>query len=319
VSRAHNSPGNVSPEKLERIRAAAAALGYVPDKRAGALRRRSSGVILALMPRRYPDANDDSRFYWWFTADVIINLQDVLADTFYSLELAAVSKDLPVREILRTRKCDAVLSCLGAASERDAAFLKTCGTPYIICAQWDAYPDTNLFFIDEESGGRGAAAALSAAGLKKPAHITGFLDRVNVCGMRWRGFKSFYEKEPFLIDGELGIKGGYESGKKLVPFVMSGAVDSVFVVNDLAAVGVMQALLEAGVRVPERLGLVSYDNLPFIQTMPIVPATMDIGFARMHRAALKKLLSMTGGPETCVHEPFAPVFVPGKTLAAPGV
>ena len=97
-----------------------------------------------------------------------------------------------------------------------------------------------------------------------PPHINGELHRLNVCDMRWEGFKSvFTDVEPVIINEGLGIQAGRVAAAKLMPMIRKGKVDSVFVVNDLTALGVMQVLFEKGLRVPDDISVVSYDNLPF--------------------------------------------------------
>ena len=316
VSRAYNLPEKVSAEKLERIRAAAEKLGYVPDKRAGALRRGSSGSILLLMPRNCPDEYPDSRFYRWFIGDIIISLQDIAAQSSFSLQTDTVHENCGLAEVLRKNRCDAVLAGNGTLRYIKADELMRCGLPYAVCGQGDDYPPgLNLCYIDEKRGGALAAASLQRAGYKRLAHITGALKECNVCAYRWQGFKSAVSGyEPLLINGDLGIKGGYESGRKILSAIKNRRVDGIFVVNDLTCVGVVQALLEAGVKIPEQTGLTGYDNLPFIQTMPIIPATMDIGMSKMYSAAFRHILDMLKGAKKHVREAIIPEFTPGFSL-----
>lgn len=168
--------------------------------------------------------------------------------------------------------------------------------------------------IDEREGGRLAAEALLAAGCRRPLHITGGLGQNFVCRDRYQGFcGGLAPLEPLLIDGRLGIQGGLASGAKAAQLVKEGRVDGIFVVNDLTAVGVVQALLAAGVRIPEDVRLIGYDRLPFIDVLPIRLATLDIGFGRLYGEATRALLArMAGG--AAVRITLAPVLVGGGSL-----
>jgi len=311
VSRALNDPGSVSDATRKRVLGAAKALGYTLDKRASALRRGGSGTLV-FASRAAAEGETFDRYYSWFYADIIQAVQQAVEPSAYSLSLftfrsprdvASLARRLPEGILLRNEQEPAVMRAFSAL-----------GVPTVVCRQGAGRSAMESAVIDEREGGRLAAEALLAAGCRRPLHITGGLAQNFVCRDRYHGFcGGLAPLEPLLIDGRLGIQGGLASGAKAAQLVKEGRVDGIFVVNDLTAVGVVQALLAAGVRIPEDVRLIGYDRLPFIDVLPIRLATLDIGFGRLYGAATRALLArMAGG--AAVKITLAPVLVGGESI-----
>ena len=317
VSRAYNRPRAVSPEKLARIRSAAAALGYVPDRAASSLRRNRGGGILLILRALSPDDMSESRVYNWFYADALIHVQSVLETTMFHLQIAGQRPGESLRDLIGRHRCDGVVLGLGVVMRpSDLSWLSTAGFPCVCCTQTDHVRNGNVCYIDERAGGGVAADAFLSRRLRRLAHVTGMLDANHVCKARWLGFRERARRdgvEPVLVNGSLGIRGGYESGLLLAPRIKTGEVDSVFVVNDLTAVGVLQALQECGIAVPRDVSLIGYDNLPFRMTLGVPLATIDVSIGRLYGRAAECLVDCIRSPSP-VHERITPLFVPGDSL-----
>ncbi len=307
VSRVYNDPDSVSPEKRERVLAAAAKYGYVPDKHASALRRNASGSIMFL-ERRPHASSPDERYYLWLYADVIRAVQSVIDSSMFNLMLRSFTD---IGEIDHIREeCDAVIC--HSLTDREAAHMHTLGMPYVCCYRNMAH-DINTVFVDEYAGGKLAGTRFREHGLTKPAHITGALAQNNVCAQRWEGFASCFEQEPMLMNGALGIAGGYTSGKAVVRSIKDGSVDSIFIVNDLTAIGVVHALTESGIRIPGDVSLIGYDNLPFTQTLPFSLATIDLSLSEVYAAAARSLLASIRSPGP-IRTSITPAYVDGASV-----
>jgi len=316
VSRVYNKPGLVSEEKVRRVRAVARRIGYAPDKAASSLRRRGTGTILMLERRQGARRIDAyGRLFYWSYADALREVQSVVDASMYRLSLRYFSSVREIRTLGRRRVCDGVIGySLGARVE--AAALHGCGIPYVCGHFTDELTGFNRCCVDQRHGGRLAAAALRDSGHTKPAHITGELVRNAACRLRWEGFRDgFAGCRPRLIDGGLGIAGGHESARRLVRFVRSGRVDCVFVVNDVTAIGVLQAFNEASLAVPADVSVVGFDNSPVIATLPVKLATIDVVIGRAYATAANRLLeAMHDG--RAIDERIEPVFVEGASIRA---
>ena len=77
----------------------------------------------------------------------------------------------------------------------------------------------------------------------------------------------------------------------------------------------MQALLEAGIRIPDDVSLVGYDNLPFMDVLPMRLSSINISFAEVYRRATRGLLEFARTGEA-IRERIQPVYVEGETVRA---
>ncbi|MDX2110739.1 MAG: LacI family DNA-binding transcriptional regulator [Verrucomicrobiota bacterium] len=320
VSRAYNNPEMVGPVRLARIREAAMTLGYTPDLHASALRRRGTGTLLLLMPTGGSSHADDSRMYDFIFSDGVRGVLKALEGTMYSLRLVTVRSMGEIRQYLHPEVCDGVLVGNGLLAQWPS-WLRESAVPVVVCSQTASLKAPFMCYLDELAGGRAAGEALRMAGCKAPAHITGKQTELATCRDRARGFlAAFPGQECPIIDGELGIRGGYESARLLLPAIRRGAIDSLFVVNDLTAVGVMQQLQEEKIMVPQQVAIVGYDNLPLVRTLPIPLATMDIAMDSLHQQAAELLFKRIGCrdlPPTRI--PHVPTFIPGPSLVGVSV
>lgn len=307
VSRVYNDPDSVSEDKRARVLAAAEKYGYVPDKHASALRRSATGTIVFLERRREQTSAED-RYYLWFYADVIRAVQSVIDASMYTLTLRSFRDTKEIDGIAGT--CDAVIC--HSLTDSEAKRIHALHVPYVSCYR-NMADGINTVYVDERAGGRTAALRFKERGLSRPAHITGALAKNNVCDERWSGFAGEYAAEPMLINGTLGIAGGYGSGKRIAPAVKDGRIDSIFIVNDLTAIGVIHALTECGIRIPDDVSLIAYDNLPFTQTLPFSLATIDLSLHAVYTAATRSLLESIRN-KASIRSAIIPSFVDGTSL-----
>ncbi len=314
VSRAYNHPERVDELTLRKVREAADKIGYVPDKNASALRRSGSGTIM-FCQKRIADLQAN-RYYKWFYADILLNITTRLEETPYRLRIQQYDRVDELKAVIESKQADAIIA-FGVPDPHTAKASGALGVPYVCGHQlYTAPKNVHVASVDEHRGGAIAGEALLRAGCRFPAHITGELRRLNVCDLRWEGFKSsFPNDEPLLINEGLGIQAGRAAAAKLIPFIRKGEIDCVFVVNDLTALGVVQVLLDKGIRIPDDISIISYDNLPFIDALPVRLTTVDIDMGGLYRQATGLLLDSmrTGAAINLLHSPF---LVPGDSIHA---
>jgi len=313
VSRAFNAPRRVSPDKLARVRRAARTLSYAPDKNASSLRRAGSGTIALLERAADPSPEGDARMYLWLYADMVRSVKAVVDASMYRLNLCSFSKPADIAAL--KGGVDGII-CAHTPSKTELAALQSLGVPFVVFRQGEPPPGPPACsFIDEYQGGSVAGRHLRERGHARPAHITGSLASIEVCQLRWKGFADAFDTEPMLIDGHLGIKGGYDSGARIVPKIRRGEVDCIFVVNDLTCIGVIQALMAGHIRIPRDVSIAGYDNLPFIRTLPLRLTTVDIRYGAAFGGAARMLIDSLGRGGEELRCRVLPRIVPGESSA----
>ncbi len=309
VSRVFNSPDRVADATVRKVRSAAKKAGYRPNKFASALRRKSSGTIVFLenepMSRSGPD-----RSYMWFYADVIQAVKRVIDTSMYTLMLQSYTGQENIQALIREAPAGVIIHQV--AETRIMRSLNNAGIPAIGCYR-KKFRDYNYAIVDEVHGGMIAGRHLAETGHRKPVHISGCLTTCEPCALRWKGFQQAFPDKPYLIEGKLGFQGGLASGYCLAEHVRKGKADSAMVVNDLTAVGVLQALQQKHIRVPEDISIIGYDNLPFTETLPVRLSTVALSLDRVYTTATERLLSAIQQPAP-IRESVEPVLVPGDSV-----
>lgn len=311
VSRCYNNPNSVSAKKLEIVLKAAAKLKYSPDKNASSLRRSSSGVI-AFVEEKIKGLSAD-RNYSWLYAELICALKNVIDSSPYILQLITIDSPGQLTSLVKNKTCDAII--LHDIHNREIIKVAiTCGLPVVACWR-EQNQKINTVSLDEYFGGKMIAEHLLSNNLNKPSHITAMLKTHPACIERFKGFKSVFTNTSIkVIDGKFGIQGGYASAKKLIPHIKNKKIDSIFVVNDMTAIGVIQALSEASVSIPNDVSVVSYGNNPIIDTLPFKLTTVDEQMGEIYSQAARMALDLLKNNLGLRHEWVKPVFVAGQTV-----
>jgi DNA-binding LacI/PurR family transcriptional regulator len=139
--------------------------------------------------------------------------------------------------------------------------------------------------VDQALGARLATEHLLAGGHETVWHVSGPRDWLEAEARR-TGWRAVLEEagapvfEP--LTGDWSPLSGYRAGQELAGRVAnqaSGAVTAVFVANDQMALGVVRAFREAGVRVPEDVALVGFDDVPEAEfyAPPLTTVRQDFG------------------------------------------
>jgi DNA-binding LacI/PurR family transcriptional regulator len=120
---------------------------------------------------------------------------------------------------------------------------------------------------DNEGGGRLAGAHLAAQGRRNVAflgdasnHYPEFLDRYAGCDAALREAGGDGLDRALQVDAESAEDSGYAAAVALLERGL--AFDAVFAASDLIAIGAMHAFAERGLRIPEDVALVGFDDIP---------------------------------------------------------
>ena len=93
--------------------------------------------------------------------------------------------------------------------------------------------------------------------------------------------------------GDINVKDGYERTKRL--FEKGLNFTAIFTYNDMMAFGAMQAIKEKGLRIPEDIGLVGYDDIPFSPLISPALTTIRLKKQDLGGESVKLLLSRING------------------------
>lgn len=264
VSRVINNRYDVAVETRQRVQGAIAELGYKPNAIARGLassRSRTLGLVTF-------DFNDI-----FFTLAVTGAEEEAHQhDYFFMLGSTQCSKqDMPkYLRLLNERHVDGVLFAReGSPSEQEQILrLAKEGTPVVVVGYHFKDIEFNAVDIDNFQGGYQAAQHLLDFGHRRIGCITGPFSTLSAQD-RLAGFRAAIEKAGLIYEPDLVMEGaygtashgaGYTGMKRLL--AQPQPITAVFAHNDRMAVGAMTAIREAGLRIPEDISVVGYDDTP---------------------------------------------------------
>lgn len=284
VSRAFSRPGRISAETGERIRAAAARMGYRTNPPARALSTgRSSMVALVI-----PDVTNPVYF------DITRGAEDAAAEAGYTMLLAdfretgqlerkAIDRAVPAVEGLvlgGPRISDSAIRM--AAKQRPTVILNRAvtGLPSVV--------------IDNPRGMRRAAEHLGELGHAAITYLAG-PEASWADGMRWRALR----EAGLELDLRVRRLGPYPptlaGGLAAVDDVLGQATTAVVAYNDLMAIGLMHGLQRARVPVPRQVSIVGFDNIFGSDFCTPALTTVAAPLRALGAAGVRRLLAQLGG------------------------
>ena len=306
VSRVFNRSTAVDPAKAERVRAVARELGYIPNLVARSLNSGSSfriGIVLAFLKNG-------------FFGEALQQLSKALNAQGYSVtvyfagnrseEVEAIVDDLLADQV------DGIILASISLSNELVSRVRKSGIPCVLFNRGQRDPDASVVAASNFEGGRQATEFLINAGHKRIAHLAGWREAMNGVD-RKNGFLAAMEAaglEPVACaDCHFRRNVAMEETRRL--FSLSDAPDAIFAANDHMAFGVLEVLREElGLRVPEDVSVIGYDDEPKASWKTFDLTTVRQPLARMVSATTKLLLDEIRDPE----RPPQKIEIPGELI-----
>ena len=290
VSRVINHSGLVKDETRERILAIVNKHGYQPDPQARALALRRSTLVALISNQPNPQ----------YIVDIQSGILEGMAGTPYQLVIRPCDRTSPT---LYDDICDIVLHqklfgviLTPSISEDDELIgrLRQIGCPYVRIAAVSLDAPENMIETHDYVGAAEAARHIAELGHRRIAHIRGpetFLSAAE----RLRGFRvglaefGMKVEDRYLKDAGYTFESGMECGKQLLG--MDVPPTAIFTGNDEMAIGVYQAVRQAGLRIPEDLSIVGFDDSPMATRIWPPLTTVRLPIVHMGRIAVQLLVS----------------------------
>jgi DNA-binding LacI/PurR family transcriptional regulator len=314
VSRVINDHPSVRPETRARVEAAIRKLGYRRNSVARALKSRRSSTIgvvivgsgLFELPRILLGVETAAKQagYWvslasWHgastTGDLVETLQRL---TDQSVEAIAVVADRPV----------VVEALSGLVFGVPVAVVMSGSVPN---------PDLSFVEVDQELGARLAVRHLLDLGHRRISCLTGALRtfdaQARVDG--WRAELAAAGAEGAMLEGDFSAESGFRLAHELCADD-AGLPTAVFAGNDQMAMGVLAAFAERGVKVPQDVSLVGFDDIKGAGYLVPALTTVRQDFVRLGSSAIELLVRMLGG-EPAERQKIKPQLVVRRSTAAP--
>jgi LacI family transcriptional regulator len=261
VSRVINDDPNVSENTRSKVQVIIDEMHYQPDPVARSLIGARTRVLGLVIPMAFSSVFTDP-----FFSLLAQGISSTCTANNYTLMLWIVEPDYEKRannNILNNRMIDGMIVASNMINDPLIEGLIHRKMPLIVIGRFNS-PEVSSVDADNIHGAAMAVRHLVTVGRKKLAIITGHMSLYSGRD-RLTGFKRGLQENNLSIDeeriayGDFTEKGGYLQTKLLLSRT---AFDGIFVCNDLMTFGAMQAIREAGLKVPEDISVISFDDIP---------------------------------------------------------
>jgi len=261
VSRVINHDPNVSEQTRRKVQAIIDELGYQPNPVARSLISGRTHVLGLVIPMTYSNMFTDP-----FFGLLAQGISSTCTANNYTLMLWLIEPDYEKRvndNILNNRLIDGMILASNMIKDPLIEGLIARNVPLVQIGR-NNYPDISSVDADNIYGAMTAVRYLLSIGRKNLATVTGNMDLYSGRD-RLTGFQQELQEhnlpicEDRIIFGDYTEIGAYEQTKLLIK---QASFDGLFVASDIMSFGTLQALQEAGLRVPEDVALVSFDDIP---------------------------------------------------------
>ncbi|MEV3932538.1 MULTISPECIES: LacI family DNA-binding transcriptional regulator [unclassified Streptomyces] len=310
ASRVVNGGAGVRQPLVDQVRKAVDELGYIPNHAARTLVTRRNGAVAVII--------DEPEFR-------------IFSDPFFSRQIRGISRELNahdaqlvlllvegsgdferVTRYLAGGHVDGVLAFSLHTDDELPAIIRRFRVPTVYggrpersAAEAGDVPEVPYVDCDNRGGAREAVSHLVSLGRRRIAHIAGPRDQTSALD-RIGGYHDVLPGagRELMAEGDFTVEGGARAMGELLDACPD--LDAVFVSNDMMASGALRVLRERGVRVPEDVAVVGFDDMASVAEAtepPLTTIRQDVeGMGRlMVRLLMERLNSGTGAwPESVV-------------------
>jgi LacI family transcriptional regulator len=294
ISRALKNDPVVNKKTRKKIADLAEEMGYRSNHFARNLRNQTTQTIGVVVPRLNS----------YFMSTVIAGIENVVNNEGYNLIISQSSESV-VKEkqsvaTMFKNRVDGLLVSLAYdtddVSHFEPFFKKN--IPFLFFDRVTHYKNCSNILIDNRKAGYEATTHLISQGCKNIAHITATPKR-NVYVDRLQGYKQALAdhkikfREENLIINNLSQEAGIAAASTLLK--MNSRPDAVFVANDNCAVGCMIGMKKAGIRIPEDVAFVGFNNDPVSKVIEPNLTTINYPGYEMGQVAAQHLINHLNG------------------------
>lgn len=293
VSRVFNG-GKVTPARALSVREAAAALGFAPNRVARSLRKQRSSVIALIIP----DIENP------FFTSLARGVEDAAQRTSLSVVLCNSDEDTEKErrylEVALGEQMAGVIVAAASQDETDLGPLTDRGVPVVAVDRRPRDAEVDAVRVDNHHGGEVATRHLLQAGYRRIACVTG-PEGASTSEERLAGHRAALSSaqgsaaaadNTYIRHADFRVAGGRVAMRELL--ALPEPPDAVFAANDLMAIGVLDALGEAG-RTPPGVGVLSFGDVPWASLVRPSLTAVELPSYELGRTAADLLLQRRDG------------------------
>ncbi len=312
VSNALNHKPGVNAQTAEKVLAAAKSLGYFTEGRVSKVKfviYKRNGVIVEDTPFfqvMIAGAEEECRRHR--LEMVLCNLDR--RDQNFEEQLRWVQND----------KSSAVILLGTEMIDEDIDIIRGLSVPFVVIDYWNEDMNYNSVLINNADAARMATEYLINKGHREIGYLRGDY-RIRPFKYRASGYRSALRrarlplKDEYTITLRTTMEGACEDMKKYLE-AGNSLPDALFADNDMIALGAMKAMSDHGIRVPEDVSVIGFDDLPFSSISAPPLTTLRVPKQGIGQVAVRRIAEMLeSGDGYCVKQQVLPQFIERESVS----
>ncbi|MDL2237772.1 LacI family transcriptional regulator [Christensenellaceae bacterium OttesenSCG-928-K19] len=293
VSHVINGTASISTAVKERVFAAIKELNYRPNALAKGLKTNSTKTIGLIMP-------DITNSYY---ACIAKEMEQLLIEkgymTFFSSTNYSRDSEMRLVDKMMRYNVDGIFVMFEFLNEEPLKTLQQYGIPAVVLDDDAEQFIKSKINMDNELGGYLATKHLIERGRKRIAFAA---EKAGILAMkdRFEGYKRALKEAGLPVDDAIVLRdetlqyrfdAGHDYGKQLV----AKKIDGIFASTDMVALGVLRSFADQGIKVPDDIAVVGYDDIPLAELATPALTTMSQPAEKVAKAAMEQLLVQIAG------------------------
>lgn len=294
VSRVLNHPETVAESTRKTIEEIMKSEEYVPNWFARGLNFNKTGTIALMLPNLLDNAS----------IEIAKGVEDVAHQKEYTTLICNVENDVEKErkylQILIQRRVDGIVMLHPSLEEKDFNLLRENKIPSVIIGENNHVNGTHTVTIDSRAAAAKAVGHLVQIGYKNIAIVCGETPRAENANKK-RGYMDALSeagigfREEYVVEIPNTIEGGYLAAKRLLE--MDNRPQAIFATSDTLAFGVMDAVHDNNLVIPDDIGVVGFDNVRMSNLVTPKLSTVEKPLHKMGVMGARLLIDFIDGDE----------------------
>ncbi len=296
VSRVINEHPNVSVQTREKVLQIIHEQNYRPNPAARALATQQARTVSVVIPQAVSNAFGDP-YYAILVQGIMAKANEFDYAVLLWLGGSNEEENRFGERVLNHTLVDGLLITAAEADDPLIPHLAKAGFPFVVIGP---PPSDSLNYVDIDNvrGAQLAVTHLIHLGWERIGTIAGPLQS-GAAQARLKGYRQAFERAGRKLDERLIVQGAFDevSGYVRMRTLLQRGVDAVFVASDMMAVGALRAIHEQGLRVPDEIGIVGFDDQPFAAATTPPLTTVRQPIQELGAVAMQILLDLLNGAQ----------------------
>ena len=310
VSYVYNGKKSISEKTKQRVLAAIEKLNYIPDLSARTLSAHKSKLIGVVVPQTEP--GDNLMFTNSFYSEILGSIELQARLRGYHVIVSGTDVDEDYRTIAKERNVDGII-VVGMYPNEFYRQMKDTNLPIVLV---DSYCNDHYYHnvrVDDAYGSYLATKYVIEKGHVDIAFLCGMIRDNGVVQKRLAGYKDALSesgisfRKEYIFEGKVDGKHGVALAKKILK--NQGHITAVVATADILAIGAIKGFYEQGVKVPEQISVIGFDDLQISDYVVPGLTTIRQEISQKGEKAIELLFQHMEGHNSTKREVVLPISV----------